>query len=82
MLPPPPPNRWATLRFWRRPSTVRVGTLGSGVSGLGWLSLPIVIVIAAILMPIAAMLVLSITGGDANWGHLWRNVLPRSITTP
>ena len=80
MLPPSSPNRWRTLRLWRRPSAVRVGTLGSGVSGLGWLSLPIVIVIAAILMPIAAMLVLAITGTDANWGHLWRNVLPRSIT--
>lgn len=76
----PPSNRNFSLRFWRRPTVVRVGTLGSGVSGLGWLTLPIVLMIAAILLPIATMLVLALTGSDANWTHLWRNVLPRSVT--
>jgi iron(III) transport system permease protein len=76
----PPSNRNFSLRFWRRPTVVRVGTLGSGVSGLGWLTLPMVLMIAAILLPIATMLVLALTGSDANWAHLWRNVLPRSVT--
>ena len=31
----PPSKRNFSLRFWRRPTVVRVGTLGSGVSGLG-----------------------------------------------
>ncbi len=80
MLPPEPTSRWPRLRRRRRPVTVQVGTLGSGVSGLGWLSAPIVIVIAAILLPIVAMLVLAVTGAETDWSHLWRNVLPRSIT--
>ena len=80
MQPAPPSNRNFSLRFWRRPAVVRVGTLGSGVSGLGWLTLPIVLVIAAILLPIATMFVLALTGTDANWTHLWHNVLPRSVT--
>ena len=80
MQPAPPSNRNFSLRFWRRPTVVRGGTLGSGVSGLGGLTLPIVLVIAAILLPIATMFVLALTGTDANWTHLWHNVLPRSVT--
>ena len=77
---PSPPRRGFDPRFWGRPATVKVGTLGSGVSGLGWLTLPLVLVIAAILLPLATMVILAMTGGSADWPHLWRTILPRAIT--
>ncbi len=66
-------------RSWLRRLLSGSHELHSGLTGLGWLALPLIAIVLAVLLPVASMAVIAVTGADSNWSHLMAHVLPRSI---
>ena len=54
-------------------------SMQSGLTGLGWLAVPLIGVVLSVLLPTISIAVLGVTGTGSNWQHLLANVLPRAV---